>query len=57
MTFKCKIVNDIVVNTSFNVRGEPILFKPEDTCKCFMRIETDYFVVNNFILKKTEQPN
>jgi carbamoyltransferase len=45
----------LVVNTSFNVRGEPIVCSPEDAFKCFMRTEMDYLVVNNFILKKTDQ--
>jgi len=45
----------LVVNTSFNVRGEPIVCSPEDAYKCFMRTEMDYLVLNNFILKKTDQ--
>jgi len=43
------------VNTSFNVRGEPIVCTPEDAYKCFMHTEMDYLVVNDFILKKNEQ--
>jgi carbamoyltransferase len=54
-TFKEKTGYGIIVNTSFNVRGEPIVCTPEDAFKCFMRTEMDYLVVNNFILKKTEQ--
>ncbi len=54
-TFKEKTGYGIVVNTSFNVRGEPIVCTPEDAYKCFMRTEMDYLVVNNFLLKKTEQ--
>ncbi|MDJ1184596.1 carbamoyltransferase family protein [Roseofilum casamattae] len=46
----------IVVNTSFNVRGEPIVCTPEDAYRCFMRTEMDYLVVDNFLLAKTEQP-
>lgn len=46
----------IVINTSFNVRGEPIVCTPEDAYRCFMRTEMDYLVVNNYIFKKTEQP-
>ena len=53
--FKEKTGYGIVVNTSFNVRGEPIVCTPEDAYKCFMRTEMDYLVVNNFFLKKTEQ--
>jgi len=55
--FKEKTGYGIVVNTSFNVRGEPIVCSPEDAYKCFMRTEMDYLVVNDFILKKTDQPD
>jgi carbamoyltransferase len=56
-TFKEKTGYGIVVNTSFNVRGEPIVCTPADAYKCFMRTEMDYLVVNDFILKKTDQPD
>jgi carbamoyltransferase len=56
-TFKQKTGYGIVVNTSFNVRGEPVVCSPEDAYKCFMRTEMDYLVVNDFLLKKTEQPD
>jgi carbamoyltransferase len=56
-TFKEKTAYGIVVNTSFNVRGEPIVCTPEDAYKCFMRTEMDYLVVNDFILRKTMQPD
>ena len=46
----------VVVNTSFNVRGEPIVCTPEDAYRCFMRTEMDYLVVENCILSKAEQP-
>ena len=46
----------VVVNTSFNVRGEPIVCTPEDAYRCFMRTNMDYLVVENFILDKTKQP-
>jgi carbamoyltransferase len=46
----------VVVNTSFNVRGEPIVCSPADAYRCFMRTEMDYLVVENFILDKKEQP-
>jgi carbamoyltransferase len=46
----------VVVNTSFNVRGEPIVCTPEDAYRCFMRTEMDYLVVENLILAKPEQP-
>ncbi len=46
----------MLVNTSFNVRGEPIVCTPEDAYRCFMRTEMDYLVINNFLFTKTEQP-
>ena len=45
----------VIVNTSFNVRGEPIVCTPKDAYICFMRTEMDYLILNNFLLKKTEQ--
>ena len=47
----------IVINTSFNVRGEPIVCTPEDAYKCFMRTEMDILVLGNHILYKEEQPD
>jgi carbamoyltransferase len=46
----------ILINTSFNVRGEPIVCTPEDAYRCFMRTEMDYLVMENIILCKTDQP-
>jgi carbamoyltransferase len=46
----------VLINTSFNVRGEPIVCTPEDSYRCFMRTEMDYLVVENFLLEKTAQP-
>ena len=46
----------ILVNTSFNVRGEPIVCTPEDAYRCFMRTEMDYLVINNYLLAKSKQP-
>ena len=46
----------VLVNTSFNVRGEPIVCTPDDAYRCFMRTEMDYLVIDNFVLKKTDQP-
>jgi carbamoyltransferase len=46
----------VIVNTSFNVRGEPIICTPEDAYKCFMRTEMDVLVMEDFILFKEEQP-
>lgn len=47
----------VLVNTSFNVRGEPIVSSPEDAYRCFMRTEMDYLVLENHILRKQDQPN
>ncbi len=46
----------VIVNTSFNVRGEPIICTPEDAYRCFMRTEMDYLVVGNFVFEKKQQP-
>ena len=47
----------VLVNTSFNVRGEPIVCTPEDAYRCFMRTEMDYLVLENLLLAKSEQPS
>lgn len=47
----------LLVNTSFNVRGEPIVGTPYDAYRCFMSTEMDYLVINNFVYCKTEQPD
>ena len=46
----------VVVNTSFNVRGEPIVSTPNDSYRCFMRTEMDYLVVGNYVFDKRQQP-
>jgi carbamoyltransferase len=46
----------VLVNTSFNVRGEPIVCTPEDAYRCFMRTHIDYLVMGPFWLDKQEQP-
>lgn len=46
----------VIVNTSFNVRGEPIVCTPEEAYKCLMRTEMDYLVVGNYIFDKKTQP-
>ncbi|HEY0810608.1 MAG TPA: carbamoyltransferase [Longimicrobiales bacterium] len=46
----------VVVNTSFNVRGEPIVCTPEDAYRCFMRTHIDTLVLGPFVLNKTDQP-
>ena len=45
----------ILVNTSFNIRGEPIVCSPEDAFKCFMGTDLDILVIDNIILKKEDQ--
>jgi carbamoyltransferase len=45
----------VIINTSFNVRGEPIVCSPEDAFLCFMRTNMDYLVLENFLLDKKDQ--
>jgi carbamoyltransferase len=54
--FEAKTGCAVLVNTSFNVRGEPIVCTPEDAYRCFMRTEMDYLVLGNFLLAKEQQP-
>ncbi|HEB85677.1 MAG TPA: hypothetical protein ENI68_01475 [Gammaproteobacteria bacterium] len=46
----------VLINTSFNVRGEPIVASPEDAYRCFMRTEMDYLVMENILLSRENQP-
>ena len=46
----------MLVNTSFNVRGEPIVCTPEDAYRCFVNTEMDYLVIGNFLIDRAEQP-
>jgi carbamoyltransferase len=46
----------VIVNTSFNVRGEPVVCTPEDAYRCFMRTEMDYLVLGSYLLDKKDQP-
>ncbi len=55
-TFKEKTGCAVIVNTSFNVRGEPIVCAPEDAYRCFMRTEMDYLVMGDYLFDKTQQP-
>jgi carbamoyltransferase len=55
--FKNKTGTGLFVNTSFNVRGEPIVCSPEDAYRCFMRTEMDYLVMGNYLFKKEKQPS
>jgi carbamoyltransferase len=45
----------VIINTSFNVRGEPIVCTPADAYKCFMRTNIDYLIMGNYLLDKSEQ--
>ena len=53
--FKEKTGCPVIINTSFNVRGEPIVNTPTDAFNCFMGTELDYLVIGNCILSKNEQ--
>ena len=46
----------VIINTSFNVRGEPIVCTPEDAYRCFMATNMDVLVIENFVLVKDDQP-
>jgi carbamoyltransferase len=55
-SFKEKTGYSVLINTSFNVRGEPIVCSPEDAYLCFMRTEMDVLVLGNMLLNKQSQP-
>lgn len=46
----------VLVNTSFNVRGEPIVCSPDDAYRCFVNTEMDYLIMGSFVLDPTAQP-
>ncbi len=46
----------VLVNTSFNVRGEPIVCTPDDAYRCFVNTEMDYLIIGSFVLERTAQP-
>lgn len=54
--FKAQTGCSVLVNTSFNVRGEPIVCTTEDAYRCFMRTDMDYLVINDYLFTKTAQP-
>jgi len=54
--FKEKTGCPVIINTSFNVRGEPIVCSPDDAYRCFMACNMDVLVLENFVLYKDEQP-
>ena len=55
--FKQKTGSPVVINTSFNVRGEPIVNSPQDAFRCFMYTNMDALVLENFVILKQDQPN
>jgi carbamoyltransferase len=55
--FKNQTGCSVLVNTSFNVRGEPVVCTPEDAYQCFMRTQMDYLVLENYIFAKNRQPD
>ena len=55
--FKERTGCPVLVNTSFNVRGEPIVCTPTDAYRCFMRTHMDCLVIENYLLRKTDQPH
>jgi carbamoyltransferase len=54
--FRKKTGCPVIVNTSFNVRGEPIVCTPQDSYRCFMRTEMDVLVLETCVLFKSDQP-
>ena len=65
VTFFYQIINEffkltgcpVIINTSFNIRGEPIVCSPKDAYRCFMCTNMDYLILGNYVLEKGEQPN
>ena len=55
-SFKAQTGCPILVNTSFNVRGEPIVQSPEEAYRCFMRTHMDVLVLGSYVLQRTVQP-
>lgn len=54
--FKAQTGVGLLVNTSFNVRGEPVVCSPDDAYRCFVRTHMDYLVMGNYLFVKSEQP-
>ena len=54
--FKGRTGFPVLINTSFNVRGEPIVNTPQDAYRCFMNTNMDVLVIDNFVLEKVKQP-
>ena len=56
-SFEAKTGCPVVINTSFNVRGEPIVCSPEHAYRCFVATNMDVLVIEDFVLAKEEQPS
>jgi carbamoyltransferase len=54
--FKQRTGCPVIINTSFNIRGEPIVCTPADAYRCFLATNMDVLVLENFVLRKAEQP-
>ena len=54
--FRDRSGSPVIVNTSFNIRGEPIVCTPEDAYRCFMATDMDLLVIEDFVLRKQDQP-
>jgi carbamoyltransferase len=54
--FKALTGDGVIVNTSFNVRGEPIVCTPDDAYRCFMRTDLDFLVIGDYVFDKRDQP-
>ena len=54
--FHKKTGSPVIVNTSFNIRGEPIVCSPEDAYRCFVSTDMDILVLENYVLHKSGQP-
>jgi len=55
-SFKQQTGCAVLINTSFNVRGEPVVCTPQEAYQCFMRTEMDYLLIENYLFSKTDQP-
>lgn len=55
-SFKQQTGCAVLINTSFNVRGEPVVCTPQEAYQCFMRTEMDYLVIENYLFSKADQP-
>lgn len=55
--FEARTGCPVLMNTSFNVRGEPVVCTPDDAYRCFVNTEMDYLAIGNFLLKRIDQPH